>query len=142
MKPFISTTFFGALSYLIAFTMIASPWLFKFVDVSSAALLIPMYVGWLQFIMAVFSDNKTSMIRQFPIQTHLAIDMLMGFIVVVSPWLYTFSDKIFLPQLIFGLVLMGLALFTKKSPFTTKPHRPLPEGQLTSTASTEGRLSI
>jgi len=142
MKPFISTTFFGGLSYIIAFTMIASPWLFHFVDVSSAALLIPMYVGWLQFIMAVFSDNKTSMIRQFPMQTHLAIDMLMGFIVVISPWLYTFSDRIFLPQLIFGLLLMALALFTKKSPFTTKPHRPLPEGLLNSTASTEGRLSI
>ena len=30
MKPFISTTFYGILNYIISFTLIASPWLFGF----------------------------------------------------------------------------------------------------------------
>lgn len=142
MKPFISTAFYGVLSYIIALTMIASPWLFDLVHVSSAAFLMPMYFGWLQLIMAIFADNELSPIRKFPMQMHLTIDVLVGFFIAVSPWLYTFSSKAFWPEVLIGGLLIFLGLFTKKSPFTTKPHHSLPEGQLTSTDSTEGRLSI
>jgi hypothetical protein len=142
MKPFIPTAVYGVLNYLLSFTLIASPWLFGLVYVSSAALLIPIYIGWLQFIMAVFVDNETGFVKQFPIQIHLVLDVLMGFILMVSPWLYTFSSKAFWPELLLGGLLFCLGIFTKKSPFLTKPHHSVPEGQLTSTDSTEGRLSI
>ena len=75
-------------------------------------------------------------------QTHLALDVFTGFILVVSPWVYSFSGKVFLPQLLIGLLLLCLGIFTKKSPFLIDPHHSLPEGQLTSTDSTDGRLSI
>ena len=120
----------------------ASPWLFGYVNVSSAALFLPIYIGWLQLIMAIFADNKASFIRQLPMQTDLVIDVFMGFILVISPWLYNFSDKVFLPQLLLGLTLIGFGIFTVKSPFLNKPHHSVPEGQLRSTDSTEGRLSI
>jgi hypothetical protein len=142
MKPFIPTAVYGVLNYLLSFTLIASPWLFGVADVSSAALLMPIYMGWLQFIMAVFVDNETGFVKQFPMQIHLVIDVLMGFILMVSPWLYTFSSKAFWPELLLGGLLFCLGIFTKKSPFLTKPHHSVPEGQLTSTDSTEGRLSI
>jgi hypothetical protein len=148
MKPFISTTFYGVLNYLLALTLIASPWLFDFVNVSSAALLLPIYIGWLQLIMAIFADNKMSAIRQFPMQMHLALDVFMGFILMVSPWLYTFAGTApgkehgVPAQFIMGAILFCLGIFTQRSPFLTKPHHSLPEGQLTSTDSTEGRLSI
>ena len=142
MKPFIPTAFYGVLNYILAFTLIASPWLFGYADVSSAALLIPIYIGWLQFIMAVFVDNETGFVKQFPMQMHCVLDVVMGFILLVSPWLWSFSSKVFLPQLLLGLLLFCMGLFTKKSPFTTKPHHSVPEGIYTSTDSTEGRLSI
>ncbi|HWZ17127.1 MAG TPA: hypothetical protein VNW95_17945 [Mucilaginibacter sp.] len=142
MKPFIPTAVYGVLNYLLSFTLIASPWLFGLVNVSSAALLMPIYMGWLQFIMAVFVDNETGFVKQFPMQIHLVIDVFMGFILMVSPWLYTFSSKAFWPELLLGGLLFCLGIFTKKSPFLIKPHHSVPEGQLTSTDSTEGRLSI
>jgi SPW repeat len=142
MKPFISTAFYGVLNYIIALTMIASPWLFDLLHVSNAAFLMPMYFGWLQLIMAIFADNELSPIRKFPMQMHLTIDVMVGFLIAVSPWLYTFSSKAFWPEVLIGGLLIFLGLFTKKSPFTTKAHHSLPEGQLTSTDSTEGRLSI
>jgi len=70
------------------------------------------------------------------------LDVVMGFFLLVSPWLYTFSSKAFWPELLLGGLLFFLGIFTKKSPFLTKPHRPAPEGQLTSTDSYEGRLNI
>jgi hypothetical protein len=142
MKPFIPTAFYGVLNYILSLTLIASPWLFGYADVSSAALLIPIYIGWLQLIMAIFVDNETGFVKQFPMQMHLVLDVVMGFIIMVSPWLWDFSSKVFLPQLLMGLLLFCMGLFTKKSPFTTKPHHSAPEGVYTSTDSTEGRLSI
>jgi hypothetical protein len=142
MKPFISTAFYGVLNYIVSITLIASPWLFNLVNISSAALFIPMYIGWLQLIMAIFTNNETGFIKQFPIQIHLVLDVVMGFILLISPWLYTFSSKSFWPELLFGGLLMFLGNFTKKSPWLTKPHHSVPDGQLNSTDSTEGRLSI
>jgi len=67
----------------------------------------------------------------------------MGFILIIAPWLYNFSSKgVFLPHLLLGSLLVFLGIFTAKSPFLNKPHRPAPEGQLGSTDSFEGRLNI
>jgi hypothetical protein len=148
MKPFISTAFYGFLKYILALTLIATPWLFKgfdgtqLVNISSAALLIPIYIGWLQLIMNIFSDNEASPIRMFPIQMNMVLDVVMGFILFVSPWLYDFKAKAFLPEILLGGLLIFLGVFTKKSPFTTKAHQTAPEGQLTSTDSMEGRLNV
>lgn len=135
MKPFISTAVYGVLNYILSLTLIASPWLFGFNNVSSAALFLPMYIGWLQLIMAIFTNNETGFIKQFPIRIHFVLDVLMGFIILVSPWLYTFSSKVFWPQLGLGGLLFCMGLFTKHSPFTSKAHQPVADGLLTSTDS-------
>jgi hypothetical protein len=142
MKPFIPTAVYGVLNYILSFTLIASPWIFGLADISSAALFIPIYIGWLQLIMAIFVDNETGFVKRFPMQIHLVLDVFMGFILMVSPWLYTFSSKAFWPELLLGGLLFCLGIFTKKSPFLTRPHHAAPEGQLTSTDSIEGRLNV
>lgn len=137
MKSFIPTAVYGVLNYIIALTLIASPWLFGFNNVSSAALFMPIYMGWLQLIMAIFLNNETGFIKQFPIKIHFVIEVAMGFILAVSPFLYTFSWKESFGQacvpVLFGLLLMFLGIFTHKSPFTDKAHAPLEEGTLVST---------
>jgi len=144
MKPFISTAFYGFFNYIIALTLIASPWLFGFYNVSSAALLMPIYMGWIRLVMAIFSRNEGGFIKQFPIQIHQVLDVFMGFLLMVSPWLYGYASKEsgIPPQLLFGALLFFMGMFTKHSPFLTPTHHSLPEGQLTSTDSTDGRLSI
>jgi len=145
MKPFISTAFYGVLNYIVALTLIASPWLFNLVGVSSAALLLPIYMGWLQLIMAIFTNNETGFIKQFPIRIHMVIDVLMGFILMVSPFLYGFAfdsvraagvfKGVFLPEVLLGGLLFIMGIFTKKSPFTTRLPKAHAEGLVTSTDS-------
>jgi hypothetical protein len=142
MKPFISTAFYGFFKYILSLTLIASPWLFNLADVSSAALLIPIYFGWLQLIMNIFADTEASPIRQFPLQMNCVVDLIMGFFLFVSPWLYTFSHRAFWPEVLLGGLLIFLGSFTKKSPFTTKAHHAVSEGQLISQDSIEGRLNV
>ena len=142
MKPFIPTAFYGVFIFILSLTLIASPWLFGLVNVSSAALFLPIYIGWLQLIMSIFVDTEVGFIKRFPLQIHLVLDVVMGFILMVSPWLYTFSSKAFWPELLLGGLLFFLGIFTKKSPFLTGPHTAAPEGELTSTDSIEGRLNV
>jgi hypothetical protein len=135
MKAFIPTRTYGVVNYILALVLIASPWLFNLVDISSAALFLPIYIGWLQLIMAIFSKSEAGFIQQFPLRIHFTLDVAMGFILFISPFLYTFSDKAFLPEVCLGGLLMFMGFFTKKSPFTDpKPH-PLSEGGLASTDS-------
>src|SRR5258708_874945 len=146
MKPFIPTAVYGVLTYIISLTLIASPWLFGLINVSSAAFLLPLYIGWLQLIMCIFVDNETGFVKQFPIQMQMVALVVMGFILMVSPWVYSFSSKqsgnAFWPALLIGALLIFLANFTKKSPFLTRAHHAAREGQLTSTDAFEGRLNI
>jgi len=123
MKPFISTKFYGYFNYLLAIVFISSPWVFDFYNVSSAALFIPIYFGWIQLIMAIFVNNEGGIIKQFPMPTHLILDVFMGFILLVSPWLWGFASVEFWPQFIMGSVLFSLGLFTKRSPFSDDSHR-------------------
>ena len=146
MKPFISTAFYGVLNYVLALTMIASPWLFDLVGVSSGALFLPIYIGWLQLIMAIFTNIETGFIKQLPIRIKLVLDVLMGFVLWVSPFLYGFAfdsvraggktfKGVFWPELLLGGLLFIMGLFTKKSPFTSRVPDHQPEGLVTSTDS-------
>ncbi len=87
--------------------------------------------------MAIFVRNETGFIKQFPLQIHMVITAAMGFILFVSPFLYTFSYKAHWPELFLGGFLMFMAIFTVKSPFLAKTHIAQPEGEMTSTDSLE-----
>jgi hypothetical protein len=132
MKPFIPTKFYGYFNYILAVTFIASPWIFDFYNVSSAALFLPIYIGWLQLIMAIFVDNEAGIMKQFPMSIHLVLDTAMGFILMVSPWLWGYAyigaKTEFWPQFLMGLILFTLGIFTMKSPITSTVQRPLPQG--------------
>ncbi|MDB5157834.1 MAG: hypothetical protein JWR50_2541 [Mucilaginibacter sp.] len=144
MKPFISRTLYGFLNYSIASLLIASPWLFGFSHVTIAAgVLMPLIIGWLQLIMAIFSDNPLGFnkLKVFPMQMQNCVDVLMGSFLLALPWTYAFSGQAFLPHLILGLALLLKGIFAEESPFLTRPHRSLPEGGIGSTDSLEGRLN-
>jgi len=146
MKPFISTSFYGVMNYIIAFAMLLAPWYVHgndgtaFFHVGGASLFLMIIIGWLEFIMAVFSNNSHGFIKQFPMQMHHFLDVLMGFFLFFSPFIYGYSDRVWWPQMLAGGLLCILGIFTKNSPFTTKPHHPRPQGGLTSVDYEEGSL--
>jgi hypothetical protein len=141
MKPFISTTLYGFINYAVALLLIASPWLFGFAQFGGAALFMPLLIGWLQLIMAIFSDNPLGFLKVFPMQMHNCLDVLTGSFLMCLPWTYDFSSKVFWPHLIFGALLLINGVFVQKSPFLVRATPSLPEAGFTSTDSIEGRLN-
>ncbi len=128
MKPFISTSFYGFLNYVIAITLMSSPWVFGFSHVGGASFFLPLVFGWLQLIMAIFSRHQFGFIKVFPVATHCFIDVLGGFILLTSPFLYGYAPKVVWPQFILGTVVVLLGIFTKKSPVTDEPEHVFRDG--------------
>ena len=142
MKGFISTTFFGYSSYILALVTMFSPWLFGFVHVGGASLFIPLLFGWFQLIMAIFSNTKAGMVGVFPVQMHAVLNVLSGSILLFSPFLYAFSASVFWPHLILGGLIFLAGIFVQNSPLINRPHEMLPEAGITSTDAHEGRLMV
>lgn len=144
MKPFISKSAYGFLNYAIALLLIASPWLFGFTHATIAgAVLMPVYMGWLLLIMAIFSQTPLGFrqLNVLPMQIHNCVDVLMGSFMLALPWTYAFSHQVFWPHFLLGLALVIKGIFAQESPFLTRPHRSLPEAGIKSIDSSEGRLN-
>jgi hypothetical protein len=139
MKPFISTKFYGVINYAAALLLLTSPWFLEYYKFGGAALFLPLLIGWLQLIMAIFSNNNHGFIKVFPMQMHLFLDVITGSFLMCSPFVFGFTDKVFWPQVLLGGLIFFAGVFTKGSPFTSK-HYTLAEGQLTSTDSEEQSL--
>lgn len=133
MKPFISTSTYGFLNYVVAITLMSSPWLFGFIHVGGASLFLPLIFGWLQLIMAIFSKHKFGFMNVFPVPMHCFIDVVGGSFLMASPWVYAYAPHVFLPQLLLGGLVFFLGIFTKTSPFTDEPKHVFKDGLLNNT---------
>jgi len=142
MKPFISKKFYGIINYTCALLLITSPWLFHFNHVKGAAVLVPIYLGWLQLIMAIFTDNPLGFLKVFPMQMHNCLDIFSGSFLLVLPWLYAFSSVVFWPHFLLGSIFCLAGIFAEGSPFLTRPHRSLPEAGISSIDASDGRLNV
>ncbi len=120
-KGFIPRSVHGVLDYLGSAVMIAAPWLFGYSHIdNAAALFLPIFFGALTAVMSLFTKYEASPFKVFPFQLHLILDMIAGFVLLVSPFLWGFYQSVFLPQVIIGLYLMGSAIFTQGSPLMGK----------------------
>ena len=130
MKPFISTSVYGLFNYLVAITLMTSPWLFGFVHVGGASLFLPLIFGWLQLIMAIFGRQAMGFIKVFPVSMHCFIDVVAGSFLMMSPFVYTYSVHVWAPQFILGGLVVFFGIFTKESPLTDEPNHVIHDGLL------------
>lgn len=112
----ISTKTHGVLDYLMGIFLIASPWIFGFAY-RNAAHYVPEVVGIVMLLMSVMTNYELGMIKVVSMRVHLTIDFLNGLFLAVSPWLFGFSDVVYLPHLIIGIAEMGASLITDRRPY-------------------------
>jgi hypothetical protein len=119
---FIPTRVHGMMDYLIGALLIAAPWLFNF-DRGGAETWVPVILGAGVILYSLFTDYELSMSRQIPMPTHLMLDLGGGLLLAVSPWLFGFSEWVWEPHLIVGLLEMGTSLMTRRVPDTGRHAR-------------------
>jgi SPW repeat len=82
----------AALEPLIAIVIIAAPWIFGFSDVDSAQT-ICVVVGVVMLIAGSMTDWRLSLVRLIPLRAHLMTDILLGAVLILSPFVLGFSDQ-------------------------------------------------
>lgn len=119
---FINTKTHGILDYLMGVVLIISPWLFGFAN-GGAAQMVPIVIGIVIIGMSIFTHYELGLVKKIPMSMHLTLDVIGGIVLAISPWLFGFSEYVFLPHLIFGLLEVGAGLTTEKSPeYDTMAH--------------------
>jgi hypothetical protein len=117
----ISSKTHAILDYVVGILLIAAPWLLGFAD-NSAATTIPVVLGISTVIYSLFTNYEYSVARMLPFKAHLTIDFIAGLLLLVSPWLFGFNERVYLPHVILGAFEIVAVLMTRRVPGTV--HHP------------------
>lgn len=115
---FLSTRAHGILDYIIGAVLIAAPFLFGFAT-GGAEMWVPILLGAVILVQALMTDYELGVYPAMPMSTHLTIDIILGLVLAVSPWLFAFSDQVWIPHLAVGILMIGTGLVTKLEPSHT-----------------------
>ena len=110
---FIPTRFHGVLDYIAGIFLIVAPWIFDFSDAGTATWLM-VIVGTAVLLQTAFTDFEVGLFRVIPMRLHLLNDFILGTGLAVSPWLFNFADRVYLPHLILGIFMVLAALTTHR----------------------------
>ncbi|CAH0126785.1 MULTISPECIES: SPW repeat protein [unclassified Pedobacter] len=91
----------GIIDYLWAAIMISAPFFLGFTTITPAAACF--FIAALSvFLLSLFTNYELGVWKRLPMAFHLDMDIVLGFILVISPWLFGFYNQIFLPHIVMG----------------------------------------
>jgi hypothetical protein len=112
---FIPTRIHGVLDYLVGLLLIAAPWLFDFAD-GGVKQWLPVILGAGALLYSLLTDYELGAAKLIPMRAHLALDLMSGVLLAVSPWLFGFADDVWVPHLVVGVFEIVAALTTQTVP--------------------------
>jgi hypothetical protein len=87
LSPFVH----GVVEYAIGVLFVAAPFLLGFDERAPTALSIVIGVALLVFTAS--SDLPTGLARSVPVGIHAVVDVLLGILLIASPFLFSFNDE-------------------------------------------------
>jgi hypothetical protein len=117
----ISRKIHAVMDYIVGILLIAAPWIFGFSDIP-AAKWTAIVVGVLLLLMSAVTDYEGGGVKMLPMRIHLIMDVIAGVFLAASPWLFHFSDDVYLPHLIVGILEIGAGLMTERSSQAKTAH--------------------
>lgn len=112
---FLSTKAHGVIDYLVGLLLIATPWIFGFAR-GGIETWIFVIAGAGALVYSLLTNYEMGVVKMIPMPVHLLLDAMSGIVLAASPWLFGFSDYVYMPHLIFGLFEIGASLITHKVP--------------------------
>jgi hypothetical protein len=103
------------LDYLIGIALIAAPWLFDFAD-NETARWVTIALGAGVVLYSLLTDYELGVVKAIPMSIHLGLDIVAGLVLAVSPWVFDFSETVWVPHVVVGIVEIVSALMTHTVP--------------------------
>ena len=114
----------GALDYIIGFALILAPRIFGFEGGIESR--IPVIIGVATIVYSLFTNYELGLFKVLPFRAHLAVDVAAGIFLAVSPWLFQFADRVWVPHLVVGLLELGAVFMTNAGTSTDRDHHHRP----------------
>jgi hypothetical protein len=112
---FIPRTVHGFLDYLVGILLLLAPTLFGFSHID-AARNVAMFAGGGAILYSLLTAYEFGMAKVIPFTAHLALDVISGFLLLASPWLFGFSDEVVGPHVAVGIFEIMAGLCTRREP--------------------------
>ncbi|MGV3636910.1 MAG: SPW repeat domain-containing protein [Flavobacteriales bacterium] len=110
---FISTNVHGILDYILGILLILAPSIFDWPSgVPETA--IPMALGAGIILYSLITDYERGWIPLLSVSMHLTLDLLGGLFLALSPWIFGFDERVYIPHFILGACAVAAALFTER----------------------------
>ncbi|QQR39420.1 SPW repeat domain-containing protein [Devosia rhizoryzae] len=93
----------GIIDYLVAAVLLLAPYLFGFAD-GGPAQMVPTVLAIAIIIVSLLTRYELSVAKLIPYPIHLVLDLLVGLVLLVSPWLFNFADQIWWPHVLVGVL--------------------------------------
>jgi len=110
-----STKVHGIIDYIVGIVLLLAPFIFRFSH-HEVATVFTIIVGLAVLLQAALTDYEAGIIRRIPMKTHLMVDALVGLLLIVSPWLFMFSETVIWPHVLVGLFVLIGAGATQREP--------------------------
>ncbi|HVY95918.1 MAG TPA: SPW repeat protein [Solirubrobacterales bacterium] len=112
----------AAIEPLVAIVIIAAPWIFGFSAVDEAKV-VCIVVGVVMLIAGSMTDWRMALVRVIPLRVHLMTDLLLGAVLIVSPFVLGYGDEGGATrfQVIAGALELMTALGTRWDPAEAAP---------------------
>lgn len=99
----ISSRIHGIIDYLVAALLLVAPFLFGFAD-GGPAQMVPTILAFAILLVSLLTRYELSAAKLIPYPIHLAVDLLVGALLLISPWLFDFAEQIWWPHVLVGVL--------------------------------------
>jgi hypothetical protein len=126
---FISPRAHTIIGFIVGIALVFAPNIFGFSDVGGASVAVPRIIGILVILSELTVRGSFSGMGMVPMSAHLFMDVIMGAILALSPWLFGFSDQgtnAWLPHLVVGLLIIGYVPMTRTNEEEARVHHAHP----------------
>ena len=115
----------GIVDYASVVVMLVSPWLFGFIE-SAIASAVFFSSACLILVISLYKNYELSVVKSIPMLFHLEMDMVTGFMLLTSPWVFGFYHIVFWPHVIIGAFALIFSLLTDQNFLRDYVHPEIP----------------
>jgi hypothetical protein len=118
IMQFISTKYHAIIDYLMGAALISIPFLFYTWD-NSIAMQILAIAGGSVILYSLATRYEYSLFKMISMKFHLTLDIFVGLMLIISPWMFGFAGDVFMPHITFGILQIVIVAFSS----TTRAHQ-------------------
>ena len=110
---FISTRAHSMMDLVLGPVLIALPFALG-LNVDKPEGWILLVVGIAILLLTAFTDYESGLVGRISMGSHLTVEAALGALLAVSPWVFGFSHRIWVPHLLFGLFQLASCFVTRR----------------------------